>query len=53
MKASTNDQLQGTLYALKGKAKENAGKVANNPRSRGRGQEPEARGQSPKESRPD
>jgi uncharacterized protein YjbJ (UPF0337 family) len=31
MKPSTTDQIQGTLHELKGKAKEKAGQVTNNP----------------------
>jgi uncharacterized protein YjbJ (UPF0337 family) len=31
MKPSTTDQVQGTLHELKGKAKEKAGKITNNP----------------------
>jgi uncharacterized protein YjbJ (UPF0337 family) len=31
MKPSTKDQIQGKLHELKGKAKEKAGQVANNP----------------------
>ena len=32
MKSSTKDQIAGKIHELKGKAKEAAGKVTNNPR---------------------
>jgi uncharacterized protein YjbJ (UPF0337 family) len=32
MKPSTTDQIQGKLHELKGKTKEQAGKLMNNPR---------------------
>ena len=32
MKPSTNDQLKGTIHELKGKTKEKAGQITNNPR---------------------
>ncbi len=31
MKPSTKDQIQGKLHELKGKAKQKAGQIANNP----------------------
>ncbi len=31
MKPSTKDQIQGKLHEIKGKAKQKAGKVTNNP----------------------
>jgi len=38
MKPSTKDQIQGKLHEIKGKAKEKAGKVTNNPNLAGVGQ---------------
>ena len=38
MKPSTNDQIKGKLHELKGKAKEKAGQLTNNPRLRSEGQ---------------
>jgi uncharacterized protein YjbJ (UPF0337 family) len=38
MKPSTTDQIQGTLHELKGKAKEKAGQVTNNPNLTAEGQ---------------
>ena len=32
MKSSTKDQVEGTLHELKGKAKEVAGKLSDNPK---------------------
>ncbi len=31
MKPSTKDQIQGKLHEIKGKAKQNAGQITNNP----------------------
>jgi uncharacterized protein YjbJ (UPF0337 family) len=39
MKPSTTDQIQGKLHELKGKAKEKAGKVTNNPNLAADGQD--------------
>ena len=38
MKPSTNDQIKGTLHELKGKSKEKAGQLTNNPRLTADGQ---------------
>ena len=38
MKPSTTDQIQGKLHELKGKTKEKAGQLTNNPRLTGEGQ---------------
>jgi uncharacterized protein YjbJ (UPF0337 family) len=38
MKSSTKDQVEGTLHEMKGKAKETAGKVTNNPNLTAKGQ---------------
>ena len=38
MKPSTNDQIKGTLHELKGKTKEKAGQLTNNPRLTADGQ---------------
>jgi uncharacterized protein YjbJ (UPF0337 family) len=38
MKTSTTDQIEGTLHQLKGKAKEVAGKLTNNPSLTSEGQ---------------
>ena len=38
MKPSTNDQIKGSLHELKGKAKEKAGQLTNNPRLTAEGQ---------------
>ncbi len=38
MKPSTNDQLKGTIHELKGKTKEKAGQITNNPRLTAEGQ---------------
>jgi uncharacterized protein YjbJ (UPF0337 family) len=38
MKPSTTDQIQGALHELKGKAKEKAGQVTNNPNLTAEGQ---------------
>jgi uncharacterized protein YjbJ (UPF0337 family) len=38
MKPSTNDQIKGKLHELKGKAKEKAGQLTNNPRLTAQGQ---------------
>lgn len=38
MKPSTKDQIQGTLHELKGKTKEKAGQVTNNPNLTSEGQ---------------
>jgi uncharacterized protein YjbJ (UPF0337 family) len=38
MKPSTKDQIEGTLHDLKGKVKEKAGKVTNNPNLTAEGQ---------------
>jgi uncharacterized protein YjbJ (UPF0337 family) len=38
MKPSTTDQIQGKLHELKGKTKEQAGKLTNNPRLTAEGQ---------------
>jgi uncharacterized protein YjbJ (UPF0337 family) len=38
MKPSTTDQIQGALHELKGKAKEKAGQVTNNPNLAAEGQ---------------
>jgi uncharacterized protein YjbJ (UPF0337 family) len=38
MKPSTTDQVQGTLHELKGKVKEKAGQVTNNPNLTAEGQ---------------
>ena len=37
MKSSTKDQAEGTFHEVKGKAKEIAGKVTDNPRLEGEG----------------
>jgi uncharacterized protein YjbJ (UPF0337 family) len=37
MKSSTKDQVEGTLHQLKGKAKEVAGKLTDNPKLEGEG----------------
>jgi uncharacterized protein YjbJ (UPF0337 family) len=39
MKPSTQDQTEGTLHELKGKAKEKVGQVTNNPNLAARGQD--------------
>ena len=39
MKPSTNDQIKGKLHELKGKAKEKAGQVTNNPNLAAEGQD--------------
>ena len=39
MKPSTKDQVQGALHELKGKAKEKAGKITNNPNLAAEGQD--------------
>jgi uncharacterized protein YjbJ (UPF0337 family) len=39
MKPSTQDQIEGKLHELKGKAKEKAGKVTNNPNLAAEGQD--------------
>ena len=38
MKQSTKDQLEGQLHEVKGKVKEKAGQVTNNPDLEGEGQ---------------
>jgi uncharacterized protein YjbJ (UPF0337 family) len=38
MKPSTKDQIKGKLHELKGKAKEKAGQVTNNPNLKAEGQ---------------
>jgi uncharacterized protein YjbJ (UPF0337 family) len=38
MKPSTTDQIQGKLHELKGKAKQKAGQVTNNPKLADEGQ---------------
>ncbi len=38
MKPSTTDQIQGKLHELKGKAKQKAGQVTNNPNLAAEGQ---------------
>jgi len=38
MKPSTKDQVQGKLHELKGKTKEKAGQLTNNPRLTAKGQ---------------
>ena len=38
MKPSTKDQVQGALHEIKGKAKEKAGEIANNPNLAAEGQ---------------
>ena len=38
MKPSTKDQIKGDFHELKGKAKEKAGKVTNNPKLAAEGQ---------------
>lgn len=38
MKPSTKDQIEGKLHELKGKAKQKAGQVANNPNLEAEGQ---------------
>jgi len=52
MKPSTKDQIEGKLHEMKGKVKEKAGQITNNPNLAAEGQN-EKRRQSPKESRPD
>jgi uncharacterized protein YjbJ (UPF0337 family) len=37
MKSSTKDKAEGTLHALKGKVKEVAGKLSDNPKLEGEG----------------
>jgi uncharacterized protein YjbJ (UPF0337 family) len=37
MKSSTKDQMQGTFHELKGKVKEVAGKLSDNPKLEGEG----------------
>jgi uncharacterized protein YjbJ (UPF0337 family) len=37
MKSSTTDQVEGTLHQVKGKAKEVAGKLTDNPKLEGEG----------------
>jgi len=37
MKSSTKDQAEGTFHELKGKAKELAGKLTDNPKLQGEG----------------
>jgi uncharacterized protein YjbJ (UPF0337 family) len=39
MKPSTTDQIQGKLHELKGKAKQKAGQVTNNPNLAAEGQD--------------
>jgi uncharacterized protein YjbJ (UPF0337 family) len=39
MKPSTQDQTEGTLHELKGKAKEKFGQVTNNPNLAAKGQD--------------
>jgi uncharacterized protein YjbJ (UPF0337 family) len=39
MKPSTKDQIQGKLHEMKGKAKEKAGRVTNNPNLAAEGQD--------------
>ena len=38
MKASTRDQIEGTLHQVKGKAKEKVGQLTNNPTLTAEGQ---------------
>jgi uncharacterized protein YjbJ (UPF0337 family) len=38
MKPSTKDQIEGTFHALKGKVKEQAGQLTDNPKLRTNGQ---------------
>jgi uncharacterized protein YjbJ (UPF0337 family) len=38
MKQSTNDRIKGKLHEMKGKAKEKAGQVTNNPKLEAQGQ---------------
>ena len=38
MKSSTKDQIEGKLHELKGRVKEKAGKVTNNPKLEAEGQ---------------
>jgi len=38
MKPSTKDQIQGSLHEVKGKTKEKAGQLTNNPRLTAKGQ---------------
>jgi uncharacterized protein YjbJ (UPF0337 family) len=38
MKPSTKDQIEGTFHELKGKVKEQAGQLTDNPKLRAKGQ---------------
>ena len=39
MKSSTNDQIKGTFHEMKGKAKEKAGQLTNDPNLTAEGQD--------------
>ena len=39
MRPSTNDQIRGSFHELKGKVKEKAGKLTNNPNLAAKGQD--------------
>lgn len=39
MKSSTKDQIEGTLHEVKGKVKETAGRVTNNPNLKAEGED--------------
>ena len=44
MKSSTKDKIEGKVYEIKGKAKEAAGQVTNNPNLTNKGQAEELAG---------
>ena len=51
MKQSTNDQVEGKFHEVKGKVKEEAGKLTNNPDLQDEGQAEKLAGKSAKEDR--
>jgi len=50
MKSSTKDQIQGKLHEMKGKVKQKAGQVTNNPRLAAEGQDEKIAGKIQKKA---
>ena len=50
MKSSTKDQIQGKLHEMKGKVKQKAGQVTNNPRLAADGQDEKIAGKIQKKA---
>jgi uncharacterized protein YjbJ (UPF0337 family) len=50
MKSSTNDQMQGKAHELKGKLKEKAGHIMNNPNMAAEGQDEKIAGKIQKKA---